>query len=221
MESVARVEFSLDEIKKIVKKTNACMVWGGALGLAAADDKIIQVEKLLNLDPEPQLLASILAKKLAVDSKYVLIDIPYGKSAKVSFYQAINLKRKFEKLGKYFKIELKCVLTDGSQPIGNGVGPILEVRDALSILKQEQGRPLDLEKKSLMLAGKLLEMVGKAEKNKGEYLAERILKSGQAFEKFKEIVKVQKGSLSGRRLALGKFSKEIERADVTGKGTFN
>ncbi len=82
IETIAKVEFSVDQIKKIVKKVNACFVWGGALGLAPADDKIIQVERLLNLDPEAQLIASILSKKVAAGSTHVIIDIPAGKSAK-------------------------------------------------------------------------------------------------------------------------------------------
>ncbi len=214
IESVARVDFSAEEIKKIVKKTGACMVWGGSLGLAPADDKIIQIERLLNLDPEPQLLASILAKKIAVDSKYVLIDIPYGKSAKVSKIQALHLKNKFEKLAGEFNIILKCVLTDGSQPIGNGIGPILEMRDILSILKQEPERPLDLEKKSLFLSGLLLEMTGKAGKGGGIATARKILQSGRAFKKFKEIIKAQKGHLNNFKL--GEFHQEI-KAEKSGK----
>jgi thymidine phosphorylase len=51
---------------------------GGSLGLAPSDDKIIRVERLLNLDVEPQLIASILSKKIAAGSSRVLIDIPYG-----------------------------------------------------------------------------------------------------------------------------------------------
>lgn len=214
IESVARVDFSAEEIHRIVKRTKACIVWGGSLGLAPADDKIIQIERLLNLDPEPQLLASILAKKLAVDSKYVLIDIPYGKSAKVSKSQAIQLKNKFNKLAHKFDINLKCVLTDGSQPIGNGVGPILEMRDIISILKQEPERPLDLEKKSLLLSSLLLELAGKAKKGKGIAMAKKILYSGKAFKKFQEIIKAQEGHLNN--LKLGEFHQEI-KAKKSGK----
>jgi len=214
IEAIAKVEFSVPEIYKIIKKTKACMVWGGSLGLAPADDKIIQIERLLNLDPEPQLLASILAKKLAVDSKYVLIDIPCGNSAKVSRTQAIQLKKKFETLSQNFKINLKCVLTDGSHPIGKGVGPALEIKDVVSILKQEPSRPLDLEKKSLILAGLLLEMTRKAKKGKGEELAKKILQSGRAFKKFQEIIKAQHGHLNN--LKLGPFSQEI-KAKKSGK----
>jgi len=209
IESIAKVEFTVPQIKRILKKTNACLVWGGALGLAPADAKILQIEKLLHLDPEPQLLASIISKKLAVDSEYLIIDIPYGKSAKVSKYQALDLKKKFEKLGKQFKIKLQCVLTDGSQPIGNGIGPVLEMRDVLAVLRQAPEKPLDLEKKSVMLAGKLLELTGKTKKNKGEELAKKILHSGKALSKFEEIIRAQKGSFSQSKLRLGNFSEEI------------
>ena len=214
IESVANVEFTTDELYKIIKKTNACLVWGGSLGLAPADDKIIQIERLLNLDPEPQLLASILAKKIAVDSKYVIIDIPYGESAKVSRKKALYLKKNFEKLAHDFKIKIKCVLTDGSEPIGNGIGPILEIRDVLNVLKQKPERPLDLEKKSLMLSGLLLEMTGKAKKGQGKEMAKKILQSGKALKKFEEIIKAQKGSL--KNLKLAKFSHDI-RAGKSGK----
>ena len=211
IEAIAKVEFSFPKLRKIIKKTNACMVWGGSLGLAPADDKIIQIERLLNLDPESQLIASILAKKLSVDSEYILIDIPYGSSAKVETRrEALILKNKFEKLGKHFKTKLKCILTDGSQPIGNGIGPVLEIRDVISVLKQEPERPFDLEKKSLLLSGMLFELAGKAEKNRGIELAQKILQSGKAFEKFQEIIKAQAGSLASSRLKLGKFSEEIK-----------
>ncbi len=210
IESIARVEFSVPEIYKIVKKTNACMVWGGSLGLAPADDKIIQIEKLLNLDPESQLLASIIAKKLSVGSKYILIDIPHGKSAKVSREKALHLKNKFETLARDFNLKVKCVLTNGSQPIGNGVGPILEIRDVIAVLKQEPSRPLDLEKRALFLTSILLEITKKAKKGHGFELAKKILKSGRAFKKFQEIIKAQGGSLSSSNLKLGAFSKEVK-----------
>src|SRR4030042_39571 len=62
IEAIAQVEFSLKDLKKIIQKTNACMVWGGSLGMVPADDKIIQIEKALKIDPEAQLLASIMSK---------------------------------------------------------------------------------------------------------------------------------------------------------------
>ncbi|MBU3907457.1 MAG: thymidine phosphorylase [Nanoarchaeota archaeon] len=207
IETIAKVDFSIKELKEIIKKTNACMIWGGSIGFAPADSQIIQIEKVLNIDPESQLLASIMAKKLAVGSKYILIDIPYGKSAKVSKKKAVALKKKFEFLGGYFHKKLKCVLTDGSQPIGNGIGPVLELMDIIAILNQKEKGPEDLEKKSLFLSGQLLEMTGKAKKGQGEKMAQKILYSGKAFEKFKQIIKAQHGSL--KKIKLSRIKKEI------------
>jgi len=195
IETIAKVDFSIKEIKKIIKKTNACLVWGGALGLAPVDDKIIKIERIVNIDSTAQLLASILSKKISVGSKYVLIDIPYGKSAKVSKKQAEKLKSKFLNLAKQFNLKLEVVLTDGSEPIGNGIGPVLEIKDVLNVLTRTDS-PKDLEEKSVFLAGKLLELAGKVKKGKGMEKAKEILDSKKALDKFKQIIKTQQGNIN-------------------------
>jgi|TARA_Y100000310_G_C20643530_1_gene795287 AMP phosphorylase len=207
IETIARVDFSISELKKILTKTNACMVWGGALGLVPADSKIIKVEKILKIDPEAQLLASIMSKKLAVGSKYILIDIPYGKSAKVTKLKALKLKKKFENLGKIFKKKLKVVLTKGEEPIGNGIGPSLELIDIIKILNPKEKGPEDLEEKSLFLSGELLELTKKAKKGKGIDLAKEILYSGKAYNKFKQIIEAQEGSF--KKIKPAKFKQNI------------
>lgn len=195
IETIANVDFSVPEIYRIVKKTNACLVWGGSWGLVPADEKIITVEKTLKLDDDAFLLASILSKKLAAGSTHILIDIPYGSSAKVNHQRALLLKEKFEHLGKMLKKNIKCVLTNGNQPIGNGIGPALELNDVISVLKQSQQRPLDLEKKAVFLAGQLLELTESSKKGNGQSQARKILESGQALTKFNEIIEAQGGSL--------------------------
>ncbi len=190
MECITKVDLSVAELKKVVHKTEGCFAWGGSLGLAPADDKLIRVERLLKVDPESQLIASILAKKLSVGSRYILIDIPYGESAKVSKSKGKELKKKFIQVGSHFGLKIRVLLTDGSQPMGNGVGPVLEMKDVLSVLKRDNP-PKDLEDKSLLLAGEILEMVGKAVKGKGILLAREILESGKAYKKFEEIVNAQ------------------------------
>ncbi|VVB83621.1 AMP phosphorylase [uncultured archaeon] len=207
IETVADVEFSMKELKNIVKKTGACLIWGGSLEIVPADEKIISIEKMLNIDPESQLLASIMSKKLALGAKHILIDIPYGKTAKVSREKALKLKSKFEYLGNHFNRNMKVVLTRGDEPIGNGIGPVLEMRDIIKVLSNSPNRPLDLEKKSLFLAGEIFEMTRKVKKGKGIEFAKKILYSGKAFEKFKEIIKAQNGNL--KRLKTAKFQKDV------------
>ena len=197
IETLAKVEFSIKDIKSIIKKTNACMVWGGALGLAPVDDKIIRIERVVNIDSTPQLLASILSKKISVGSHYIVIDIPFGKSAKISKDKAKKLKSQFEKIGKIFGLKVEVILTDGSEPIGQGVGPVLEIKDVLKILRREKGAPKDLEEKSLLLAGRLLELAGKTKSGEGIKIARQFLDSGKAFEKFQQIIKCQDGKIDG------------------------
>jgi len=214
IETIADVEFSMEELKKIIRKVGACMVWGGSLKIVPADNKIIKIEKILNIDPESQLIASIMSKKLAVGSKYILIDIPCGKTAKLTRKRAEIIKRKFDYLGKYFHKKLKCLISDGRQPIGNGIGPALELMDIIKILDPKQKGPKDLEAKSLLQAGTIFEMTGKAKKGKGIDLAKQILYSGKAYEKFKEIIKAQNGNL--KRLKLGSFKEDIH-SKIKGK----
>src|SRR3989344_1795956 len=207
LETITNVELSVEKLKQVVEKTNGCFAWGGSLGLAPADDKLIRVERMLNVDPEPQLLASILAKKISVGSKYILIDIPCGDGAKVSREEAKALSKKFIKIGERFDLKIKIVLTKGDEPIGNGIGPVLEMIDVLKILDPKQKGPEDLEKKSVFLAGKLLEMTGKTKKGMGIKKAEEILRTGKAYKKFKQIIEAQGGAI--KKLIPGKFKREI------------
>jgi len=211
VETLAKVELSVSQIKSVVNKTGACLAWGGSLKLAPSDDKIIHIERLLNLDIEPQLLASIISKKVAVGSKYVLIDIPYGTGAKVaSIKRAKKLGARFVKLGAKFGLKIKVVYTDGSEPVGNGIGPALEMRDVLSILRNSPGSPKDLEAKSLFLSSELMKLCGIKNPRKK---AKEILYSGKAYEKFKEIINAQnkKKDFDKRAdsLFLGKVRKTI------------
>ncbi len=220
MEVLCKVSFSLKEMKNIVKKTYGCLIWGGSLNLAPADDKIIGVEKPLSLDAESQLLASIMSKKKSVSATNVVIDIPFGKGAKVETRKkALHLKNMFQLLGRKLNIKTEVMLTDGSQPIGNGVGPLLEARDVLYVLSRNKKRPLDLEKKSLIIAGKLLELGRKAKRFRGIKLARKILESGRAYEKFHEIVRAQHGiMLEPDKIILARYKFDV-KAPCSGKIT--
>ena len=206
MESLSQVSFDVKEIEKIVEKTNGCIVWGGGVDLASADDKMIKVRNPLRLDPEGLLLASIMAKKKAVNASHVLIDIPVGKGAKVeSRREARDLKRKFIELSKDLKIKIKVIITDGKQPIGNGIGPNLEAMDVLNVLNGKG--PEDLKNKSIKMSTAILKMLKVKDAKKK---AIDSLNSGKAYEKMKEIIKAQKGNIfKPEQLRHGKFKEEI------------
>ncbi|MDZ7798345.1 MAG: AMP phosphorylase [Patescibacteria group bacterium] len=195
MEILAPVEFNLKQIKKIVNKYNGCIVWGGATFIAPADDIIVRLTKKISLEPLSKMIVSVMAKKVAMGIDYLLIDIPYGRTAKIkSLKQAKKVARKFKWLGRKFGIKIVFTILSAKEPIGNGIGPALEARDVIRVLQRKDKRPLDLENKALHLSGKLLELCGRAKKNKGETLAKNALKTGRAWRKMKEIIKAQGGN---------------------------
>ncbi len=190
MEVLCNVDLDLQAAKKVVQKTKACMVWGRAMNLAPADEEIIRVEYPLFIDTVGLLLSSVLAKKKSVGATHVLIDIPFGEEAKVRTKQrALELKKRFEYQGKKTGMRVKVVLTDGSQPIGRGVGPLLEAKDVLAVLRNDPTAPRDLKEKAIFLAGELLNMSGQTKK--GRRTARKILESGKAYLKFMEIIEAQ------------------------------
>ncbi|MEM2017871.1 MAG: thymidine phosphorylase [Candidatus Pacearchaeota archaeon] len=210
METVAKVVFTVDQLKKIIEKTRACLVWNSALELSPADDKIVKIESLVSIDAEPQLLASVISKKIADGATHVLIEIPYGESSKFNFKEAVNLKRKFLKLASKFGLKMRVVLTKGNEPIGRGIGPVLEMLDVLAVLKNEKGKPIDLENKSLMLASELLSLIG-INKKEALSLCKLLLYSGRAYQKFKEIVIAQGGKINFEdNLQVGKYKTDIK-----------
>ncbi|HLD72577.1 MAG TPA: AMP phosphorylase [Candidatus Nanoarchaeia archaeon] len=192
MECLAKVELSKQKIISIVHKAKACIVHGGSMNLAPADDKIIEVEHPLSIDAEGQLLASVMAKKFSVSANHVLIDIPMGKKAKVkSLEEAKHLKEMFELIGRKLGMHVKVIVSDGSQPVGRGVGPLLEAEDVLAVLRNDPSAPEDLKNKSISLAGMLLEMTSKYKPGKGIEKAKEILESGKAHHKMQEIIEAQ------------------------------
>lgn len=213
MEVLAKVDFNIDELKEIVLKSHGAMVWGGGLNLASADDKLIKIRNPLSLDPRGLLLSSILAKKQCVGAQYVIIDIPVGHGAKVgSMTEAHELAQDFLKIGKMLGMEIEALITDGSEPIGKGIGPVLESRDVLEIL--EGKGPEDLRHKSLIIAGKILELVGKVEKGRGYAAAEHFITNGKALKKMKEIIELQGGDpkIKSTDLNPGQYKYEVRAA---------
>jgi len=162
------------------------MVWGGSVNLSPVDDRIIRAEHPLSIDPEGQVIASVLSKKKSAGSTHLVLDIPYGEGSKVQDLSgAREMARDFKRVSDHIGIRTECTITRGASPIGRGIGPVLEARDVLNVL--EGDGPEDLRVKSVRLSEILLEICGV------EASAERLLNSGEALEKFREIVEAQNG----------------------------
>lgn len=216
MEVVAPVTFSIGQITKIVEKVGGCVVWGGHVGLAPADDMLIQVERPLSFESYDKIIVSVMAKKIASGANHLVLDLPVGPTMKIQhFKDAEIMEKKFLMLGKKFKIKIAIDINETRENSGRGIGPVLEARDVFQVLEQTPERPLALEAKALRLAGKLLSLCfadtpGKKSLD-GEVVARDLLVSGKALGKMKEIIKAQGGNpeVTSSKLTPGKYIHEL------------
>lgn len=192
MEVLAEVELVPDKLHEIVRSQRACLAWGGTAGLAPVDDVLISVERPLSMDSPGQLVASILSKKVAAGATHLIIDIPIGTTAKIrSRNRALALRKLFEYVGDHLGLHLEVVLTDGRQPVGRGIGPVLEARDIMQVLENDPAAPVDLREKALQLAGRILEFDPDVRGGQGYTIARDILDSGRALAKMQAIIDAQ------------------------------
>jgi thymidine phosphorylase len=211
MEVLAQVELPPDRLNEIVRRERGCLAWGGTARLAPVDDILISVERPLSMDSPGQLVASILSKKVAAGATHLLIDIPAPPSAKVRQQtEALRLRKLFEFVGDRSGLHLEVVITDGHQPVGRGIGPVLEARDVMQVLENDPAAPLDLREKALQLASRILEFDPDIRGGQGYALARDILDSGRALGKMQAIIRSQ-GLASGPP-RLGQLCRRIEAA---------
>lgn len=192
MEMLAPVELSRADLRRVVEQEGGCIAWGGAATLSPADDILIRVERPLDLDSTGQLVASVLSKKAAAGATHVLIDLPVGPTAKIrSVAEARRLSEHLRHVGEAIGLSVLPVMTDGAQPVGRGLGPALEARDALAVLQRDPEAPVDLRERALLLAGYVLELAGIVGTGGGQALAREVLMNGRAWEKFRAICQAQ------------------------------
>lgn len=201
------------DIKKAVAKTGGCLVWGGALRIAPADDKIIKVSYPLVMEPYNKMIVSIMAKKVAMGIKYLVIDMPIGRNTKIKDKRAAGMiERKMQYIAGKFGIKLKVMVSRVIDPSGRGIGPSLEARDILRVWQQKKDRPMDLEKKALKITAALLVLTGKYTEDEAQKAARENLRSLKAWEKAQEIIKVQGGNpnIDSEKIKLGAYQHKVK-----------
>ena len=215
METLAPVDLDVPAMRRVVEKEGGCIVWGGAVSLSPADDVLIRVERPLDFDSDGQLVASVLSKKAAAGSTHVVIDMPVGPTAKVrSIQAAASLRERLQAAGAALGLQLRIEQTDGSQPVGRGIGPALEARDVLAVL-QNSG-PADLRERAVRLAGAVLELAGVAPAGQGPAMASTALVDGRAWRKFQAICEAQGGMREPPRSSISHSIEARSNAKVTG-----
>lgn len=212
---MCNVNLSQDKFKELVTANRAVIANYEPLEVVDAIKSISNVERHLGLTQQEFLLTEVLALKISAGVTHLLIDIPVGEKSRIkSIYEAIRLRKLAEYVGDRLGIDIEVVITDGSEPIGNGIGAILEARDVVQVLKNKPNAPQDLLEKSLFLAGRLLEFDPKLRGGQGYDTAAEILRSGQALEKLNEIIHAQGKK---EQPVLGSYTRDVlapESGDV-------
>lgn len=192
MEVLATVDLDEAQIRAIVLREKAVLAWGGRVNLSPADDILISVERPLRIDTFEQMVASILSKKIAAGSTSLVLDIPVGPSAKVRTpAEAVRLRKLFEFVAGKLGLAIDIVMTDGSQPVGRGVGPVLEARDVMAVLRGDPEAPSDLREHALLLAGHVLEFDPALVGGRGLARATELLESGAALAAMNRLIAAQ------------------------------
>ena len=208
------IEFTIDEMVEITKSVGGLIAWTAGLNIVPADVKIIRnVQYPLGIDPEPMMMASVLSKKVAMGVKFLVLDIPTGFGTKVpTLEEGKRIAHRFAELGGLLGIRIESGITYGSQPVGNAVGPALEAREALAALINPASASHSLIGKSTSLSGILLEMAGKALPGTGQEMANQLLTSGKAYEKFQQILEAQNGdpNIKPEDIEIGKAKYEYQ-----------
>ncbi len=189
---LANVDIDEDKLRALVKENRAAITDFNSLSIASTGKIISTVERQLGIMQLQHLAASILSIKLAAGVTHLVLDIPVGPNSRIrSTNEAMRLRKLLEYVGDMLSLEIDAVITDGSEPIGNGIGAVLEARDVMKILRNKPDAPQDLLEKSLFLAGRVLEFDPKLRGGQGYAVAKEILTSGRALEAMNRIIFAQ------------------------------
>ncbi|MFP4697473.1 MAG: pyrimidine-nucleoside phosphorylase [Eubacteriales bacterium] len=170
---------------------------GQTSNLAPADKKLYALRDVTaTVDNLSLIASSIMSKKIASGSDIIVLDVKTGSGAFMkSEEDAFMLAKEMVKIGYGVGRKTYAVISDMNQPLGQAVGNVLEVKEAISTL-EGQG-PNDLVELCLTLGSLILKGVGDVKTiEEGRDLLEETIKNGKAMSKFKQFVEAQKGNLS-------------------------
>jgi pyrimidine-nucleoside phosphorylase len=187
------VNLSVTDFRRVLA-TCGCAMIGQTAEIAPADRKLYALRDVTGTVESPYLIcASIMSKKLAEGIDALVLDVKTGsgafmKSEKDASFLAELMVETGERMGK----QVVALITDMDQPLGNMIGNALEVVEVVEILRG--GGPADLRELCLELAGWMLHLGGISKTvADGKQQSEKLIASGQALERFRQMVELQGG----------------------------
>lgn len=197
LESISgfRIDLSAEEFFETVKKTGISVI--GQTGNLAPADKLLYAlrDVTATVDSIPLIAASVMSKKLAAGSDKIVLDVTTGSGAFMkNTRDAKKLAKHMVAIGNHAGKETVAILTGMEEPLGFAIGNNMEVKEAIEVLKGDG--PEDVKEVSVALAGMMLSLgLENVSLSQGKRMAKKALSSGQAFEKFKEMVQAQGGDI--------------------------
>jgi pyrimidine-nucleoside phosphorylase len=189
------VNLSVAQFRRLLE-TCGCAMIGQTAEIAPADRKLYALRDVTGTVESPYLIcASIMSKKMAEGIDALVLDVKTGsgafmKSEKDAAFLAELMVETGERMGK----RVVALITDMDEPLGRMIGNALEVVEVLEVLRGEG--PEDLRQLCLELAGSMLHLGGVAATvEEGKKQSEKLIGSGKALDKFRQMVELQGGDV--------------------------
>ncbi len=198
MESIPgyRVDLSKEEFLIQLKALNIVLT-GQSADLAPADGKLYALRDVTGTVPSlPLIASSVMSKKIAAGAHAIVLDVKAGNGAFMkSAEEAKQLAKMMVAIGKLSGREVRAVIADMNQPLGEAVGNAIELKEAINTLNNKG--PNDFLEHCLVIASHML-VLGKKAKDLKEAkdLAITTLENKSAWNKFRELVIAQNGDVS-------------------------
>ncbi len=190
-----RTSLSEEDFIAQVKKVGVAVI-GQTADLTPADKKLYALRDVTaTVDSIPLIASSVMCKKLAVGSRSVVLDVKVGSGAFLKTpEEAEKLARCMVGIGKNNGRRMAALITDMDEPLGDNVGNVLEVKEAVSVLRD--GKQGNLKKVCVALATQMVSLSLGLEREEAERRVNEAISSGLAYEKMKEWIGAQGGDVS-------------------------
>ncbi len=191
-----RTELAEDEFRRMARE-HGLVLGGQSKDLAPADGKFYALRDVTATVPSlPLIVSSIMSKKIAAGADGIVLDVKAGSGAFMDTVEkAAELAHSMVEIGVSAGRDMIAVVSDMNQPLGEAVGNALEVAEAVEVLKD--GGAEDLREHCLQIAAYMLRLAGRGQRWTDETEVRALLRdqlrSGAAFDKFREMVIAQGG----------------------------
>lgn len=191
-----RTDITVEEFKKNLKK-NGIAVMNQGLNFAPVERKLYKLRNQIACENSlPIIASSLMGLKLATGGNKIVFDITCGRGTYIATKdEAKRLAKLLIKLGKSLNKEVACIITDMNQPLGYSIGHNLEIKEVVmalrGIISEDLGNVVEAIGSTMISLG-----TGNKDLEENSKMIKEVIKTGKAFEKFKEMVEAQDGDTS-------------------------